>query len=147
MRGSSGEQKLQKPSRRATRADNHQNTLSSRAAGGDGSAAARAWEKGRGSSALRGCGEDAAVNHSPAERAQQGRRARSLVLARLRRAGSHPSWRLRGMHKAGWQREGRRPLQGIPHLRWASWIQTNTATHNPEERGTESRISCLCRGH
>lgn len=147
-RGSLREEKLQKPNRRATRADNHQNRLSSRAAGGDGSTAASAWEKCRGSSAsaLRGRGEDAAVNHSPAERherAQQGRRTRSLVLGRLRRAGSHPSWRLRGMRKADWQREGRGPLQGIPHL---SWIQTNTATHNSEERRTESRILFVIRG-
>lgn len=61
----------------------------------------------------------------------------SLVLARLRRAGSCPPWMLCRMCKAGWQREGRCPLQGTPHLRWISWVQTSTATHYPEERRTE----------
>lgn len=55
----------------------------------------------------------------------------------------HPPWSLCGMCKAGWQREERGPFWGIPHLRWVSWVQTNTAIHNPEERRLVRRVSHL----
>lgn len=55
----------------------------------------------------------------------------------------HPPWSLCGICKAGWQREERGPFWGIPHLRWVSWVQTNMAVHNPEEKRLEERVSRL----